>query len=299
MSLAELQRELNKIRDPVQKNALSSTLTRLVGVHRIKRPKPGQYAALGPDDLNEETATLRRDSIPSFAYTVLREAGKPLTTDEIWASVRARKPNASKHSLVGSLYYYSKIGRIFTLIDAKTFGLREWQNRQTDPPRMSAASATPRPIEGDLIQEVQGKTLEKNHNIPYREGQSFRAHTLQALAITGDGMTLPELTAELRRGGRNTTLKKVSSLVYRLIKEERVQKQESGKFAVRNQQKRITATLNDHGLLEETFTQGGGTTRNNSSPMSWPHEEGNQVEGQDETPQRREESENDSRLFSE
>ena len=127
MSFAKIHQELEEIRGPVTKNALTSTLSRLAHEHRIKRPSPGKYAVMTPRNVTEEAARLRGDSIPSLAYVILREAGSPRTIDQIWALLKERKPDATKGSLSGSLYNNSKIGRIFILVGPKTFGLREWQ----------------------------------------------------------------------------------------------------------------------------------------------------------------------------
>jgi len=130
VSLVEIRQEIEKIRGPIKKNALSSTLSRLVQERRIRRPKPGKYAVIALRDVSDEAATLRRDSIPGIAYDILREVGKPLTVDEIWPLAKAVKPDLKRHSLMGSLYGNAKIKRIFILMGEKTFGLREWQNRR-------------------------------------------------------------------------------------------------------------------------------------------------------------------------
>jgi Fe2+ or Zn2+ uptake regulation protein len=85
--------------------------------------------------------------------------------------------------------------------------------------------------------------------------QSFRAHTLQILTFSDDGMTPAEITEELRRAGRETTPKKVLSLLYRFIEDERVRKQESGKYVVVKNQEKLAETSNEHGLSGGTHVQ--------------------------------------------
>ena len=163
MSIAEIHEALEKVRGRVQKNVLTSTLTRLFTIQRIKRPEMGKYAAMGPHDILDETAILKHDAT-RLAYSILREAGKPLTTDQLWEAVKVRRRDASKHSLIGGLYRNSRMGRIFTLEGDKTFGLREWQNRHAESQATPMSREEAQPVEanavkqteeGDLIAEVQ------------------------------------------------------------------------------------------------------------------------------------------------
>jgi hypothetical protein len=147
MSFAQLQQDLEEIRGPVQKNALSSTLSRLIRERRVRRTKPGRYAIVTPKNVSEEAATLRKNSIPSIAYAILQEAGKPLTDEEIWSLAKARNPTIKLHSVRGSLYNNAKSHRIFKLTSEKTFGLLEWQNQRGDHPEsLTDTEGTP-PIE--------------------------------------------------------------------------------------------------------------------------------------------------------
>jgi hypothetical protein len=169
MNVPEIHEEVERICGPVAKSALSSTLSRLRKEHRIRRPKPGRYASVIGKNVSEEAATHREDSIPNIAYTILRNAGKPLTDDEIWSLAKTVKPDIKRSSVRGSLYGNAKIGRLFKLIPEKTFALLEWQNHREEHPQALADTEVAQPGEDLVFREsaeegsVAGQLDLKNH----------------------------------------------------------------------------------------------------------------------------------------
>ena len=68
----------------------------------------------------------RSDSIPSLVYSVLKEAGKPLRSNEIVPLVAARGCKSTKQSVLGAVYRVAQSGKLFTLVEPGLFGLQEW-----------------------------------------------------------------------------------------------------------------------------------------------------------------------------
>lgn len=83
-----------------------------------------------PPEVPTEPETPRRKkeqvpSIPSIAYSILKETGKPMTGDEIYSAFLARDKKVSKASLLGALYRNVKRKHLFRLVSSGTFGLLE------------------------------------------------------------------------------------------------------------------------------------------------------------------------------
>jgi hypothetical protein len=70
--------------------------------------------------------SIRGHSIPAQVYAVLRDAGKPLTGDQIMGSLAARGKNIAKPTVMGAIYRAAKHGKLFRLVAPGTFGLLEW-----------------------------------------------------------------------------------------------------------------------------------------------------------------------------
>jgi hypothetical protein len=68
----------------------------------------------------------REHSIPAQVYAVLRDAGKPLTGDQIMGLLAARGRNIAKPTVMGAIYRSAKNGKLFRLVAPGTFGLLEW-----------------------------------------------------------------------------------------------------------------------------------------------------------------------------
>lgn len=73
------------------------------------------------------TTVTRSDSIPSLVYWVLKEAGKPQTSDQIMPLLAARGRTPAKTTVLGSIYRCIKKGQLFKLVAPGTFGLLEWK----------------------------------------------------------------------------------------------------------------------------------------------------------------------------
>jgi hypothetical protein len=72
---------------------------------------------------SEETST---ESIPTFAYSILKDTGKPMTGDDLHAAFLTKGKEVSKSSLLGALYRNVKKNRLFRLVSSGTFGLLDW-----------------------------------------------------------------------------------------------------------------------------------------------------------------------------
>ena len=121
-TLRQQEKELERLRTEVATiprvqtdlAALERTLAILQGE---EPPEPSVESGA-----NEETSK----SIPSLAYSVLKDTGKPMTGDDMYAAFTARDREVTKSSLLGALYRNVKKGRLFRLVSSGTFGLLEW-----------------------------------------------------------------------------------------------------------------------------------------------------------------------------
>ncbi|MCH8042025.1 MAG: hypothetical protein IH977_17050 [Nitrospinae bacterium] len=68
----------------------------------------------------------RSGSIPNLVYAILKEAGKPLRSNEIIPLVVARGCKSTKQSVLGAVYRVAQSGKLFTLVEPGLFGLQEW-----------------------------------------------------------------------------------------------------------------------------------------------------------------------------
>jgi hypothetical protein len=64
-------------------------------------------------------------SIAEYAQDVLREAGKPLTINEILPAVLAKGKTVTRPTLAGEIYRNVKLGRVFKKVGPGLFGLLE------------------------------------------------------------------------------------------------------------------------------------------------------------------------------
>ena len=73
---------------------------------------------------------LKENSIPSFVYRALKEAGKPMTGDQIMPVFLAAGRQVDKTTVVGAIYRYIKKGQWFRKVAPGTFGLMEWKEQR-------------------------------------------------------------------------------------------------------------------------------------------------------------------------
>jgi hypothetical protein len=81
-------------------------------------------------NVGKKSRALGEDTIPSLAETILREAGKPLTTPEIVAAFAQRGKPTGSSIILSSLYRNAKNGKRFRLISTGVFGLLEWPEKE-------------------------------------------------------------------------------------------------------------------------------------------------------------------------
>jgi hypothetical protein len=86
------------------------------GRNSVVRPKTGLL-----EIMNE----LKRPKLHDLAYSVLKEAGKPLMGDQIIPLMAARGCTSTKQSILGAIYRAAKNGDRFT-VGRGVFGLLEW-----------------------------------------------------------------------------------------------------------------------------------------------------------------------------
>ena len=99
--------------------ALERTLAILEGHEKKGSERPTQQM------LQEVIASLRQPKLHDLAYSVLREAGKSLSGDEITAAMAARGCKSSKLSILGAIYRAAKAGDRFS-VNRGVFSLKEW-----------------------------------------------------------------------------------------------------------------------------------------------------------------------------
>lgn len=75
--------------------------------------------------LREIMSELKRPKLHDLAYSVLKEAGKPLTGDQITPLMAAHGCTSTKQSILGAIYRAAKNGDRFA-VGRGVFGLLEW-----------------------------------------------------------------------------------------------------------------------------------------------------------------------------
>jgi hypothetical protein len=99
--------------------ALERTLAILEGREKKGSERPTQQM------LQEVLSSLRQPKLHDLAYSVLKEAGKSLSGDEITAAMAARGCKSSKLSILGAIYRAAKTGDRF-IANRGVFSLKEW-----------------------------------------------------------------------------------------------------------------------------------------------------------------------------
>jgi HB1, ASXL, restriction endonuclease HTH domain len=145
MTPAEIDAELRATGRHMHENAVTSTLSKLVK-RKVLVKRPGARYALPSqagklltvlEGLPEKEARRSRPpSIATQAYNILREAGRPLTVNEIVAVFQERGQDVNRRSVMTSLYHWAQDGQFFRLLGPKTFGLLEWPEQPISPKEM-------------------------------------------------------------------------------------------------------------------------------------------------------------------
>jgi hypothetical protein len=118
--LADIEKALQRMQEvKCDVAALERTLAILEGHDKKGSERPTQQM------LQEVIASLRQPKLHDIAYSVLKEAGKQLSGDEITAAMAARGCKSSKYSIVGAIYRAAKAGDRFT-VKRGIFSLKEW-----------------------------------------------------------------------------------------------------------------------------------------------------------------------------
>lgn len=73
--------------------------------------------------------TSNERSVPHLVYSVLKEAGKALTIQQIMPLLAAKGCTAGEPTVRGAIYRNAKIGKMFGLVAPGTFGLLEWKEQ--------------------------------------------------------------------------------------------------------------------------------------------------------------------------
>jgi hypothetical protein len=103
--------------------ALESTLEQMSGSGKRTR----QVAPpAGPPGLKEFMRELRQPKLHELAYTVLKEAGKPMPVDEIVSLMMVRGCRSTRESIRGALYRAAKEKKQLISVGKGVFGLLEW-----------------------------------------------------------------------------------------------------------------------------------------------------------------------------
>jgi hypothetical protein len=128
--IAIKRRELQKIHADVA--ALERTLAILTGEDRPELVTP--ITTVAPP------VVAPQEALPDLAYRILKEVERPLTGDQLWASVRATGREVNKATLLGGIYRQIKRGRMFKLVGKATFGLLEWDDHVEGNSKSKSAS---------------------------------------------------------------------------------------------------------------------------------------------------------------
>jgi hypothetical protein len=88
-------------------------------------PEPPRQTGLH-EVMDQIRKSVREHSLPAQVYAVLRDAGKPLTGEQIMSALIAKGGTPSKASLMGAIYRAAKQHHLFSLVRPGTFGLLEW-----------------------------------------------------------------------------------------------------------------------------------------------------------------------------
>ena len=110
--IAETRREQERLRRAAELlPTVEANLTALLRSRAIlSGEEPEETEAIS--SLGQHRSTARSGSIGAMAVEILREAGKPLHVNDLAARLRAKGSKAAKHTVVGSLARYTKIGRL-------------------------------------------------------------------------------------------------------------------------------------------------------------------------------------------
>lgn len=113
-------------------NAVTSAVAKLVKRRKLVKAPGALYSVPAqPIDVEEsltEQLSVRPSSIAAQAYTVLKQAGKPMTTEAVSALLQEEDKSINPRSVATSLYHSAQDGILFRRLGSKLFGLLEWNH---------------------------------------------------------------------------------------------------------------------------------------------------------------------------
>lgn len=110
--IAETRREQERLRRAAE--LLPTVEANLTALLRSRAILSGEEpeATLASSSLGRQGGIARTGSIGALAIEILRDAGRPLHVNELVTRLREKGNKAAKHTVVGSLARYTKIGRM-------------------------------------------------------------------------------------------------------------------------------------------------------------------------------------------
>jgi len=94
----------------------------------FKGNKIPESVVMRPVPISTESV-IPRVTVPQIAYSILKEAGKPLNGDEIVAIAESKGKQIGRPTLLGAIYRSAKKGQLFKVMERGVFGLLEWDKK--------------------------------------------------------------------------------------------------------------------------------------------------------------------------
>lgn len=120
--LREEEQELKRLQADVA--SIPSIQTDLLALERSLAILQGEEAQDAHENFSAKT--LFKETAANSVVSVLREAGKPLTLEQIMPLLRVKGASFAEATVRGALYRNIRIARYFKLVGPGTFSLREW-----------------------------------------------------------------------------------------------------------------------------------------------------------------------------
>ena len=129
--LTDLKDQIAKTLDAIPKleadlNALNRTLAILKGEEYQEQQSTLKPLSKGHTIFKRRIIRSNTVSIPHLVSSILKEAGKPLTGDQIIPVLAAKGKLVTRNTLLSVIYRLIQHKKIFKLVSPGTFGLLEW-----------------------------------------------------------------------------------------------------------------------------------------------------------------------------
>ena len=170
MTPIEIDKALRANGREMHANAVTSAVAKLVKRRRLVKAPGALYSVpaqpIAVEEPLLEQLPVRPSSIAAQAYVILKQAGRPMTAEEITALLQEEDKSINPRSVATSLYHSAQDGVLFRRLGPKLFGLLDWKQVAEDMDHDEKEAISSEDRSSDQDQKQWRGTSEKENTAP-------------------------------------------------------------------------------------------------------------------------------------